>query len=57
MDLEADIPVWKTRGNASLDLYEQKYLLFKNLINDKHREVIESTLQLISSYKQSDTHE
>ena len=57
MDLEADIPVWKTRGNASLDLYEQTYMLFKNLINDKHREVIESTLQLISFYKQSDTHE
>ena len=57
MDVETNIPVWKTRGKASLDLYEQTYLLFKDLINDKHREVIENTLQLISSYKQSDPHE
>ncbi len=57
MDVEANIPVYQTRGRASLDLYEQTYLLFESLINDKHREVIENTLQLISSYKQSDPHE
>ena len=57
MDVEANTLAWKTRGNASLDLYEQTYLLFKDLINNKHREVIENTLQLISSYKQSVPHE
>ncbi|MFN8384318.1 MAG: hypothetical protein U0V02_20440 [Anaerolineales bacterium] len=57
MDVEAGIPAYQTRGKASLELYEQTYLLFENLINDKHREVIENTLQLISSYKQSNLHE
>lgn len=51
MDIEENIPAWKTRGNASLDLYEQTALLFEKIINDKHREVIDNTLQLISSYK------
>lgn len=57
MDVDANIPAWQTRGRASLDLYEQTAILFKNIINDKHREVIENTLQLISSYKQSNPHE
>jgi endonuclease-3 len=35
---------------AALDLYEETALLFKDLINEKHREVIENTLQLISSF-------
>jgi hypothetical protein len=53
MDVEAGVLTYQTRGRASLELYEQTYLLFENLINDQHREVIENTLQLISSYKQS----
>jgi hypothetical protein len=57
MDVEADALPYQTRGRASLELYEQTYLVFENLINDKHREVIENTLQLISSYKQSNPHE
>ena len=57
MDVEANVPTYQTRDRASLELYEQTYLLFENLINDKHREVIENTLQLISSYKQSNPHD
>lgn len=57
MDVEVGVPTYQTRGRASLDLYEQTYLLFENLINDKHREVIENTLQLISSYKQSNPYD
>ena len=51
MDVEADIPAYKTRGLASLDLYEETAKLFKDIINDKHREVIENTLQLIATFK------
>lgn len=59
MDVEENIPAWRTRGLASLQLYEQTYLLFENLIHEheKHREVIENTLQLISSCKQSLAHD
>ncbi len=57
MDIEPNVPAYHTRGRASLDLYKQTYQLFEPHINDKHREVIENTLQLISSYKQSDPHE
>lgn len=57
MDVNANIPAYQTRGRASLDLYEQTYLLFQKLITDKHRKLIENTLQLISSYKQGNTHE
>ena len=57
MDVDANTPAYQMRGRASLDLYEQTYLLFENLITGKHREVIENTLQLISSYKQNDSHE
>jgi hypothetical protein len=56
MDVDSSLPAYRTRGMASLDLYQQTALLFENIINDKHREVIENTLQLISSYKQGDTH-
>ena len=54
---DVNIPAYQTRGKASLDLYQQTALLFENIINDKHREVIENTLQLISSYQQSCQHE
>ncbi len=57
MDVDANTPAYQMRGRASLDLYEQTYLLIENLITGKHREVIENTLQLISSYKQNDSHE
>ena len=50
---DANISVYQTRGRAALDLYEQTAVLFEKIINDKHREVIENALQLISSYKQS----
>ena len=49
---DADIPAYQTRGKAALELYEQTALLFENIINDKHHEVIEDTLQLILSFKQ-----
>lgn len=51
MDVEENIPAWQTRGRASLDLYEQTAILFEKIINNKHQEVIDNTLQLISSYK------
>ena len=57
MDIESNTPAYQTRGRASLDLYEQTYLLFENLVTGKYREVIETTLQSISSYKQRDSHE
>jgi len=53
---DVNIPAYQTRGRAALDLYEQTALLFENIINDSHREVIENALQLISSYKQSHPH-
>jgi predicted nucleotidyltransferase len=53
MDVNSKFPTYQTRGRASLDLYQQTAFLFQNLISDKHREVIENTLQLISSYQQS----
>jgi len=56
IDAASKFPAYRTRGMASLDLYQQTALLFENIINDKHREVIGNTLQLISSYKQGDTH-
>lgn len=58
MDIgDASLPVYQTRGLAVLDLYEQTALLFEHIIDDKHREVIAYTRQLISSYKQGYPHE
>lgn len=54
---DASLSTYRTRGLAALDLYEQTALLFEDIINDKHREVIVYTLQLISSYKHSYQHE
>lgn len=51
MDVEAGVPAYKTRGLASLDLYEETAKLFNGIINDKHREVIENTLQLIGKFR------
>lgn len=48
---DADIPAYQTRGHAALDLYQQSALLFADLITDEHREVIENTLKLISSFR------
>ena len=53
MDVESGVPAYKTRGMAALDIYEETALLFKDIINEKHRDVIENTLQLISSFKKS----
>ena len=50
MDVEAGVPAYKTRGYASLNLYEETATLFKDIIDDKHREVIENTLQLINNF-------
>lgn len=45
-------PAYQIRGRSALDLYVQTALLFKNIITDNHHEVVENTLQLISSYQQ-----
>lgn len=50
MDVETNVPVYQTRGKASLALYEETAKLFKDIINDKHSEVIENTLQLINNF-------
>lgn len=52
LDVDSNFPAWKTRGLASLDLYEQTALLFDDMIPDKYHEVIEHTLKLTSSFKQ-----
>ena len=53
MDVDGrEMPAFQLRGRAALDLYVQTALLFKNIIHDTHREVIENTLQLISSHQQ-----
>ena len=57
MDVDANAPPYRTRGLASLDLYEQTALLFKDIINEKHRDVIENTLKLIVSFKLEYSHE
>ena len=53
MDVNPDLPAYQVRGRAALDLYEQTALLFEKIMTDKHREVIENTLQLIAAYKES----
>ena len=45
-------PAYQIRGRSALDLYVQTALLFKHIIPDNHHEVVENTLQLISSYQQ-----
>jgi predicted nucleotidyltransferase len=55
MDLgDVNVPAYQTRGQAALDLYEQTAILFKEIIDGKHREVIENTLRLISAYKRGE---
>lgn len=48
---DMDVPAYQTRGKASLDLYRETAILFKEIINDEHRAVIENTLQLIETYR------
>ncbi|MEW6404328.1 MAG: nucleotidyltransferase domain-containing protein [Chloroflexota bacterium] len=49
MDLgDVNVPAYQTRGKAALELYRETALLFKGIITDKHREVIENTLELIA---------
>jgi predicted nucleotidyltransferase len=51
MDLgDENLPAYQTRGKAALDLYRETAILFKDIINDEHREVIGNTLQLIETY-------
>ncbi len=42
-----NVPAFKTRGIASLDLYRQTVDMMNEIILDEHREVIISTLNLI----------
>jgi hypothetical protein len=46
---DANVPAYQTRGRAALDLYRETAILFKDIITDKHREVIANTLQLIEA--------
>jgi hypothetical protein len=49
MDLgDVNVPVYRTRGKAALELYRETASIFKKIITEKHREVIENTLELIS---------
>jgi len=52
MDVESAAPAWKTRGLASLDLYQQTAILFERIIPADQREVILNTLQWIAEFKQ-----
>ncbi len=45
----ADIPAFKTRGIASLNLYRQTIEMMNEIILSEHREVIISTLNLIKT--------
>lgn len=44
---DPNVPAYQTRGKAALGLYVQTAILFKEIIPDHHREVIDHTLQLI----------
>ncbi|MBK9603734.1 MAG: nucleotidyltransferase domain-containing protein [Anaerolineales bacterium] len=48
-DIIADAPAYITRGKAALDLYKHTAQLFQNIIPEKHRDVIENTLQLLDT--------
>ena len=48
-DIIATQPAYITRGKAALDLYRHTAVLFQNIIPEKHRDVIENTLQLLDS--------
>jgi Nucleotidyltransferase domain len=44
---DVKVPAYQTRGKWALETYKQTAILFKDIITDKHRTVIENTLQLI----------
>ncbi len=50
---DVNIPAYKTRGQAALQLYKQTARLFKNIITERHRDVIENTLQLVNHHEKS----
>lgn len=50
---DMNLPVYRTRGQAALALYKHTAQLFQNIILEKHREVIENTLQLVNRYEES----
>lgn len=48
-DIVANQPAYFTRGKAALDLYRHTAKLFQSIIPEKHRDVIENTLQLLDT--------
>jgi hypothetical protein len=50
---DANVPAYKTRGAAALSLYKCTAQLFENKLAQKHRDVIENTLQLVEHYEKS----
>jgi len=50
---DINLPVYRTRGQAALALYKYSTKLFQNIIIEKHRDVIENTLQLANRYEES----
>lgn len=47
---DINAPAYQTRGESALKLYQETALLFKDILTEKHREVIENTLQLIEKH-------
>ena len=50
---DMNLPIYGTRGQAALALYKLTAQLFQNIILEKHRDVIENTLQLINRYEET----
>lgn len=46
-----EAPIYLSRGKAALNLYQETALLFKDIMTDTHREVINATLKLIDQFK------
>ncbi len=50
---DGNVSAYKTRGQAALVLYRYTAQLFRNIITEQHRAVIENTLQLVNHYEES----
>jgi hypothetical protein len=50
---DMNLPAYKMRGQAALALYKHTAKLNQNIITEKHRDVIENTLQLVNSYEET----
>lgn len=48
-----NIPPYQTRAKAALELYVQTAILFEKIVDGRHREVIDHTLQLIESHQKT----